>query len=234
MTKFKCIIVDDEPIAIRIIKNHLFNFDEFEVVAECLNAIEALKVLRSHHIDLMFLDIDMPSLTGLEMIQTRLDLPNVIFTTAHRHYAVDAFEVNALDYLLKPVSLERFTKAINRFFDLKTVMIDKSESVEDKWLMLKVDKKNLKVSFSDIFYIESMADYVVVHLSDKKLVTKERISHFEAKLPVLDFFRVHRGYIVNTYKIEAVYGNTIEVAGEKIPVGRSYKEKLGELFKNQS
>lgn len=231
MRKFKCVIVDDEPIAIRVIKNHLLNFDEIEVQAECSNAIEALKILRNHHIDLMFLDIDMPSLTGLEMIQTRPDLPDVIFTTAHRHYAVDAFEVNALDYLLKPVSLERFTKAINRFFDLKTAVINEVEASEDKWLMLKVDKKNFKVYYSDILFVESMADYVVVHLNDKKLVTKERISHFEAKLPASFFLRVHRGFIINTKKIEAVYGNTIEVAGMKIPVGRSYKEIIAEIIR---
>ena len=231
MTKNKCIIVDDEPIAIRIIKNHLSNFDEFEVVAECANAIEAMKVLREKKVDLIFLDIEMPTLTGLELLKTQTHLPEVIFTTAHRNYAVDAFDFNALDYLLKPISLERFTKAINRFFDvIEKPYESKISKDEPEWLMLKVDKKNLRVNYSDIDYIESMADYVITHSLGKNLVTKDRISQLEGKLPSSVFIRVHRSFIVNTQKIEAIYGNTIELAGKKIPVCRSYKDKVGKFL----
>lgn len=231
MTKFKCIIVDDEPIAIRVIKNHLSHFDEFEVVAECNNAIEALKVLREQRADLIFLDIEMPTLTGLDLLKAGSVEPEVIFTTAHRFYAVDAFEVNALDYLLKPISFERFTLAINRFLKMKPIIkpADVKEPEKD-WLLLKVDKKSYKVQFADILYIESMADYVVVHLSDNKLVSKERISQFEKELPCSIFLRVHRGYIINTRKIAALYGNIIEIGGAKIPVGRNYKESVDRVF----
>lgn len=231
MVKFKCIIVDDEPIAIRIIKNHLSNFEEFEVIAECANAIEAMKALREEQVDLIFLDIEMPTLTGLELLKTQTNLPEVIFTTAHRNYAVDAFDVNALDYLLKPISFERFTKAINRFLDIQ-IKPHKPKNIKDEtdWMMLKVDKKSLRINFSDISYIESMADYVIVHSMGKKLVTKERISQLEKKLPSELFLRVHRGFIINTKKIEAVYGSIVELFGVKIPIGRSYKEKVDRIL----
>jgi len=231
MTKYRCIIVDDEPIAIRVIKSHLVNFSEFEVVAECNNAIEAMQVLRTQKIDLLFLDIEMPVLTGLEMIKTLAHIPAIIFTTAHRHYAVDAFNVNAQDYLLKPVSLERFAQSINRFLDLqKYGESTQPESLPDGWIQLKVDKKNLKVNFSDILYVESMADYVIVHVNEKKLVIKDRISQLEEKLPVSSFLRVHRGYIVNIQKVSAWYGNTLEIDEVKIPVGRNYKKQVSRFF----
>ena len=234
MTKYKCIIVDDEPIAIRVIKNHLSHFDEFEVVAECNNAIEALKVLREQHADLIFLDIEMPTLTGLDLLKAGSVEPEVIFTTAHRYYAVDAFEVNALDYLLKPISFERFALAINRFLKMKPITkpADNKE-LEKDWLLVKADKKSYKVQFNDILYIESMADYVVVHLAGKKLITKERISQLEGELPGLLFLRVHRGFIINTQKVESLYGNTIEIGGAKIPVGRNYKELVERVFERR-
>ena len=223
--KYKCIIADDEPIAIRIIKKHLSHFDEFEVVAECSNAIEAMKAMRRQPVDLIFLDIEMPVLTGIEMLKTATLMPPVIFTTAHRNYAVDAFEVNALDYLLKPVSFDRFTKAINRFLEIQHPVTTGNQLPEEKeWILLKVDKKNIKVDFADILYIESLSDYVVVHLAGKKLITKERISQMDERLPRSIFLRVHRGFIINMKKVDALYGNTIETGGIKIPVGRNYKE----------
>lgn len=232
MTKYKCIIVDDEPIAIRVIKSHLSNFEEFEVVAECSNAIEAMKVLRTLPVDLLFLDIEMPVLTGLEMLNTLPHIPEVIFTTAHRKYAVEAFDVNALDYLLKPVSLERFAQSVNRFLDLKKAIdVFPADDKSDGWILLKIDKKNLKIQLSEILYIESMADYVIVHLKEKRLITKERISQLEEKLPSSQFLRVHRGFLVSISKVAAWYGNTLEVGDVKIPVGRNYKEQVSTKFK---
>lgn len=231
MKKYKCIIVDDEPIAIRIVKNHLSNFSEFELISTCNNALEAIKILRKQPIDLIFLDIEMPSLTGLEMIKTLNKVPQIIFITAHRNYAVEAFDVNALDYLLKPVSLERFTQSINRFFSVQSQSenVKKSEELEE-WLAIKVDKKHVKLALSDILYIESMADYVIVHLENKKLITKERISQLEEKLLMFNFLRIHRGFIINVSRVNAWYGNTIEIGQSKIPIGRNYKEKVSEKF----
>lgn len=229
MSKFKCILVDDEPIAIRIIRNYLLNFEEFEVVAECTNAIEAMKVLRTSKVDLLFLDIEMPQLNGIEMLKALPYTPLVIFTTAHRNYAVDAFEVKALDYLLKPIAMDRFTRAINRFLDLK--MMSQTETLsQSQWIVLKVNKKNVKVQLDTIQYIESMSDYIIVHTKDAKLVCKERISHIEEKFSNSDFLRVHRTFIVNVQKISAWYGNTIEVGLMKIPVGRNYKKVVDETL----
>ena len=227
MTKYKCIIVDDEPIAIRVIKNHLSHFEEFEVIAECSNAIEALKILRDQRADLIFLDIEMPTLTGLDLLKAGNVQPEVIFTTAHRYYAVDAFEVNALDYLLKPISFERFTKAINRFLEMELSTRNAEEQSQGKdWLLIKAGPKSYKVRYDTILYVESMADYVIVYLIDRKLVTKERISQLEERLPVSMFLRVHRGYIVNKQKVVAWYGNTLEIDKAKIPVGRNFKEDV--------
>lgn len=231
MTKYKCIIVDDEPIAIRVIKSHLSNFPEFEIVAECNNALEAMKVLRAQSIDLAFLDIEMPLLTGVEMVKSMGQMPAVIFTTAHRNYAVEAFQVRALDYLLKPVSLERFIQAINRFLDLhQSIVQETGTRQEEDWLMLKVDKKHVKVDYNDINYIESMADYVIVHTLDQKWITKERISQLDEKLPSELFIRVHRGYIVNKKAVTAWFGNTLELKEVKIPVGRNYKDQVNQLL----
>lgn len=231
MTTYKTIIVDDEPIAIRVIKNHLSNFEEFEVLAECDNAIEAMKVLRNHEVDLVFLDIEMPTLTGLDLIKALPSVPQVIFTTAHRNYAVEAFEVNALDYLMKPISIERFSQAIIRFLDSRQTEKTIEGGSGGETITLKVDKKHFKLSIGEILYIESLADYVVVHTANEKMITKERISHLEERLGDFGFLRVHRGFLVNLEKVNAWYGNTLEIGHSKIPVGRNYKEivtkKLG-------
>ncbi|MDA3929891.1 MAG: LytTR family DNA-binding domain-containing protein [Prolixibacteraceae bacterium] len=225
MMKYKCILVDDEPIAIRIVRNYLSNFDEFEIVAECSNAIEAMKVMRTEKVDLLFLDIEMPQLNGIEMLKTLPYIPSVIYTTAHRNYAVEAFEQKALDYLMKPISMERFTSAINRFLDLKS-HVQTHVQLRNQWVILKVDKKNVKLQLETIQYVESMSDYIIVHTDESKLVCKDRISHFEEKLPSSDFIRVHRSYIINKLKVSAWYGNTIEIGSIKIPVGRNYKAQV--------
>lgn len=232
MTKFKCIIVDDEPIAIRVIKNHLSRFEEFEVLMESSNAIDTMKYLRQNRVDLLFLDIEMPTLTGLEMLKTLDYYPDVIFTTAHRSYAVDAFDVHAFDYLLKPISFERFAKSINHFIRQKGDSLQlntKEEAVES--LVVKVDKKNVKVLLSEIIYIESLSDYVVIHMHNQKIVTKERITQLQSKLGMFGFMRVHRSFIVNVKKVTAWYGNTLEIINVKIPVGRNYKNEVNTRFK---
>ena len=232
MKKIKCIIVDDEPIAIRIIRSHLNNFDEFEVYAECSDALCAMKILRNESIDLIFLDIEMPTLNGLEMIKSLSTPPSVIFTTAHRNYAVEAFDIDALDYLLKPISFDRFTQAINRFLSQRSNLSAPASSIEEKnkSLVVKADKKNIKLNTDNIDFIESLADYVIIHSDDKKIVTKERISSLEERLADYRFLRVHRGFLVNTKKVTAWYGNTLELGNAKIPIGRNYKDAVLDLF----
>ncbi|MBN1924685.1 MAG: response regulator transcription factor [Prolixibacteraceae bacterium] len=229
--KYKCLIVDDEPVAIRILKSHLSHFSAFELVAGCTNPIEALSFLQKGDIDLVFLDIEMPVLTGLELIKTLSVPPCIIFTTAHRNFAVEAFEIEALDYLLKPITLERFAKSVNRFIELKKQPEPEGGKDDAGVIIIKSDKKNHRLKITDIVYIESLADYVVVHLDSEKFVTKERISHLEEKLPSSQFLRVHRGYIVNLEQITSFYGYTLELGKTKIPVGRNYKEQLDVILK---
>uniref|UniRef100_UPI0032174614 LytR/AlgR family response regulator transcription factor n=1 Tax=uncultured Draconibacterium sp. TaxID=1573823 RepID=UPI0032174614 len=235
---YRCIIIDDEPIGIRVIKNHLSAFTDFEIVAECANALEAMPILAKEKIDLMFCDIQMPQITGVDFVRSLLHRPKVIFTTAYRDYAVDAFELNVVDYLLKPVSFERFTKAIHHFLEEQapepeTTHSPASEPTNRDFIFLKADKKHYKINLSDVLYFESLGDYVVAYTTDKKIVTKERISHLAENLPGQHFIQIHRGYIVSIGKIESVGPGFVELNKKKLPVGRNYKPLLNELMGNR-
>ena len=229
---YRCIIIDDEPIAIRVIRNHLSVFTDFEVVAECNNALEAMPVLQKENIDLLFCDIQMPQITGVDFIRSLLHPPKVIFTTAYRDYAIDAFELNVVDYLLKPISFERFTKAINHFLELQTATSPSASEVQDTrdFIFLKADKKHHKINLADILYFESLGDYVIAYTTDQKIVTKERISHLSDLLPAKRFLQIHRGYIVSIEKIESIGAGFVEISRKKLPVGRNYKPDLQKLL----
>lgn len=233
---YNCLIIDDEPIAIRVIKNHLSAFADFAVVAECSNALEAMSVLTKENIDLMFCDIQMPQITGVDFVRTLSHPPKVIFTTAYRDYAIEAFELNVIDYLLKPISFERFTKAINNFLELESMkngQVQKNDSDKNpskEFIFLKADKKHYKVDLCDIFYFESLGDYVIVFTSEKKIVTKEKISTLAETLPKNQFLQIHRSYIVSIPKIESVGPGFVEVYKKKLPVGRSFKPEISELL----
>lgn len=229
---YRCIIIDDEPIAIRVIRNHLSVFTDFELVDECSNALEAMPILKKGNIDLLFCDIQMPQITGVDFIRSLVHPPKVIFTTAYRDYAIDAFELNVVDYLLKPISFERFTKAINHFLEFQTVS-NESESVEKEprdFIFMKSDKKHHKINLTDILYLESLGDYVIAYTNEQKIVTKERISHLSDLLPSKRFLQIHRGYIVSIDKIESIGAGFVEIKGKKLPVGRNYKPGLQKLL----
>lgn len=232
---YKCIIIDDEPIAIKIIKKHLSAFTDFKVVAECSNALEAMPILSKEKIDLMFCDIQMPQITGVDFVRSLAHPPKVIFTTAYRDYAVDAFELNVVDYLLKPISFERFTKAINNFMEQNSVKISQQKNSETEpnqhgYIFMKADKKYHKLNLSDILYFESLGDYVIAFTSDKKIVTKERISNLAKHLSGNNFLQIHRSYIVSIAKIESVGSGFVEINKKKLPVGRNYKPELNKLL----
>lgn len=236
---FKCLIIDDEPIAIRVIKKHLSAFSEFILAAECSNALEAMPILRKEKIDLIFCDIQMPQITGVDFVRSLTHPPKVIFTTAYRDYAIEAFELNVVDYLLKPVSFERFTKAVNHFLELadmennsKTPVESEKENSRD-FIFLKADKKHYKVNLNDILYFESLGDYVIAFTSDKKIITKERISSLPEMLPNNQFLQIHRGYVVSIAKIELVGPGFVEINKKKLPVGRNYKPELLRLLQNK-
>lgn len=234
---YKCLIIDDEPIAIRVIKNHLIPFTNFEVVAECANALEAMPILAREKIDLLFCDIQMPQITGVDFVRSLTHPPKVIFTTAYRDYAVDAFELNVVDYLLKPISFERFTKAINHFLELQKNQPQETAGIKPindarNYIFLKADKKHYKINLTDILYFESLGDYVIAFTSDNKIVSKERISNLAESLPNGSFIQIHRCYIVSINKIESVGPGFVEINNKKLPVGRNYKPLLNKLLRN--
>lgn len=232
---YRCLIIDDEPIAIRVIRSHLASFRDFEVIAECNNALEATSVLVNQEIDLMFCDIQMPQLSGVDFVKTLIHPPKVIFTTAYRDYAVEALDLHVVDYLLKPISFERFVKAIQHFLTRET----KSPTTHSQnlttpknrdFILLKADKKHYKVDLSDILYIESLGDYVIVYTTNKKIVSKERISHLSETLPSDRFIQIHRSYIVSVKKIESLGPGFLEINKKKLSVGRNYKAQLHKMI----
>lgn len=230
---YRCLIIDDEPIAIRVIKTHLSAFSDFKVVGEFSSAVEAIQYLKGNQVDLMFCDIKMPQISGLDFVRSLSSPPRVIFTTAYRDYAVEAFELKVVDYLLKPVSFARFTKAIGNFLDIEQAEhkeTGNTKSNELDHIFLKADKKHHKIQLTDVIYVESMGDYVVVYLDDKKIVSKEKLGNMLKLLPVQSFLQIHRSYIVSLDKIDAIGSGFVEIKKKKLPVGRSYKSSLLNLL----
>lgn len=228
--KVKCLIVDDEPLAIEVIKAHIEKIDSLEIVSTCQNAIEAFEVLKSKKIDLIFLDIQMPGMTGTELLRSLHNPPKVIMTTAYREYAIESYELDVVDYLLKPISFERFFKAINKYFQSVTddVIIHSPSSVpcEEGFIYIRSNKKVFKILLRDILYVESLKDYLRIYTHNKPVVTKYTISAFEERLPANQFVRIHRSFIVSLDHISSFTANTIEVADKELPIGRSYKQQV--------
>jgi len=229
MTNVRCFIVDDEPIAIGIIETYLQRLDGFRVEGTYTNPIKAFEALQHARVDLLFLDISMPELTGIELLSTLRNRPEVVFTTAYRDFAPEGFELDAVDYLLKPISFERFLKAIDKFYvRASRNRPEPSPVVSDAnagsgYMFVRADRKNIRVNISDILYLESLRDYVRIVTADDKIITKETIAHFENLLPAANFLRVHRSYIVARDKITALSADGLEVGKHLIPVGRMYK-----------
>ncbi len=218
---YKCIVVDDEELARRLMKRHLSEFNDFEVVAYCESAIDALKIIQEQPIDLMFLDIEMPLLKGTDFLKNLNKKPKVIFTTAFREYALEGFELNVIDYLLKPINFTRFLTSIEKFLEsVKTI-----EDSKVDYIYIQSNKKNIKIILEDVLYIESKKEYVQIHFKEKKVLFKGGITQFEQKLND-HFVRVHRSYIVNTNKITAYTKSDIEIEQLEIPIGDSYKERV--------
>ncbi len=230
--KLRCLIVDDEPLAIEVIESYIERLDNIEIVDKCNNALKAFEILQQESIDLIFLDIQMPKLTGIDFLKTLKNPPKVIFTTAYRDYAIESYELDVVDYLLKPVSFERFLKAVSKVFlagQENQVIVKTQEATtppEEKYIFLKSDKKMIKVVLNEILYIESLKDYVRVKTADKEVITFQKISYLEEKLPEDCFLRIHRSFIVAIKKIESYSATTIEVPGKVLPIGRNYKNQV--------
>ena len=232
------IIVDDEPLAIDVLETYIEQMPKLNVVGRCTNALEANELLRSEDVDLMFLDIQMPQITGIDLLKSLNDPPMVIFTTAYPNYALEGFELNAIDYLLKPISLDRFMKAVNKAqeqFDLQQQQYESSASGDgdDEFFFVKADKKLIRVRFRDILYIEGLKDYVIIRLEEGRVITLQTMKSLEAKLPSNMFRRIHRSYIVSIDKINALVGNMVELTEKgqtkHLPVGKNYRDALLEL-----
>ncbi len=235
--KTRCLIVDDEPLAIQLLKAHVEQVSLLELTGTCDNALDAFEVLKSKPVDLLFLDIQMPMLTGVEFLKSLPTPPRVIFTTAYRDYAMEGYELNIVDYLLKPITFERFFKAINKYLELtrSTAPLPQPSELgvpkqDEPHIYINVNKKYHKVLFIDILYIESLKDYLKLHLTEGSLVTKEKISEFMEKLPD-SFLRIHRSYIVNQMHITAFTATDIEIGRMEIPIGGNYKMEVMDRLK---
>lgn len=234
--KTNCLIVDDEPLARELIRNHIQKLDNLEIVAECGDAMKALEALRTHKIDLMFMDIQMPQITGIEFLKTLKHPPQVIITTAYREYALEGFELDVVDYLLKPITFERFLKAVNKYFQVSADNFGMVENYsplnnnDDAFIYVKENKKVLKLHLNDILYIEGLSEYVKIHTPEKRIVTKTSMTNMEEKLPDNDFMRIHKSYIVSLRKIEAFTSTSIEITGKELPIGRSFKNNVAKVL----
>lgn len=231
MKKYKCIIVDDEELARELIVTHLNQLPDFEIVAECASAIEASSILKNEEIDLMFLDIEMPVLKGIDFLKNLIKRPKVIFTTAHREYAIESYELSVVDYLLKPIVFNRFFKAIEKFLNSQTVKDTIGKPEEHSHIFVQSNKKNIKVMFDDILYIESIKDYIKIHTKETRLVIKHGLAAFENKLDDR-FIRVHRSYIVNSEKVTAFTKQDVEIGDLEVPIGDLYKKIAIERLKH--
>jgi len=239
------IIVDDEPLAQEVLETYVDKLPDLNLVKKCNNALEANEALKNNEIDLMFLDIQMPQLTGIDFLKTLAKPPLVIFTTAYPNYAIEGFELNALDYLLKPISLDRFMKAVNKAseqIELQRKILetdtetDTSQVVEDTkdFIFVKADKKLVKVNYRDIIYIEGLKDYVIIRQDADRVITLQTMKSLESKLPSHNFKRIHRSFIVNLDRINAIVGNMVEVIEKgkpkHLPIGKNYREELLEII----
>ncbi|ARV08817.1 DNA-binding response regulator [Winogradskyella sp. PC-19] len=231
-----CIIVDDEAMARDIIAMHLSKMERINVVAKCSNAVEAFNAISQHDIDLVFLDINMPEITGIAFAKSINKSIKVIFTTAYRDYAVEGFDLQAVDYVMKPISFERLSQAINRYFEIAETSIPptaaKPIELQD-FIFVRADRQMQKVDFDSIIYIESYSDYIKIYLKDtstklitsKTLVTRETISNIEAKLPKSQFLRIHRSYIVAIKEITAFTNEFVTISDKTLTISRSYKSE---------
>lgn len=235
--KIRCLIVDDEPLAQDILETYVNKVPDLELVAKCPNAVEARQILKTEQIDLLFLDIQMPEITGLDFMRSLNNPPSVIFTTAYANYAVEGFNLNAIDYLLKPISFDRFLKAVNKVEERISAgnggnNPQQNSNEPDDYVFVKTDKKMVKIKYKDIQYIEGLKDYVMIYTGEGRHVTLMTMKSLEEQLPDRMFKRIHKSYIISVDKINAVVGQMVEIDGASklIPVGNSYKEQFFKII----
>lgn len=239
--KIHCLVIDDEPLAREILKQHIAGVEVLELEGTCSNAVEAISFLKEHPVDLMFLDIQMPQLLGTNFLRTLKNPPKVIFTTAYRKYAIEGFELDAVDYILKPISFERFLKAVNKVLQMDFNTADTASPIKEQltdpvnsFLYFRVDRKMVKVFYRDILFIEALKDYIKIVTASKTIVTKYVLSTLEEMLPSTEFLRIHKSYIISINKIDSYNADSIQVAKHELPIGRLYKYDVTRVLNTSS
>lgn len=226
--RVSCIIVEDEPAAQEILSHYINEIPMLDLRAICSNAIEASAFLAKSDIQLIFLDINMPRISGMEFLKTLQNPPLVIFTTAYQEYAIESYEVNAVDYLLKPFSLNRFLQAVNKAAE--RISEQKRFSEIENFILLRADKKTHKIKIGDILFLESMGDYVKVHFRNEKLIVHETLIGLHSKLPGKTFIRIHKSYVISTNHFNYIEGNMVKIGDTEIPIGLKYKSDFLEIL----
>ena len=230
----KYIIIDDEPLAHEIIEEFCSMLPHLQLEKNCYNAMEAMQYLNENKVDFMFLDINMPKLRGLDFLKTLTNPPKTIITTAYKEYALEGFELNVVDYILKPFSFDRLVKAVNKVSEVqtaKTIIKEVSNTADtSSRFFIKGDKKHHQIDLNDLLYIEAYGNYTKLFLKDEMIVSHEKISNFEELLPSNNFLRVHKSFIVAVDKIKFIEGNRIHIEAHKIPIGQTYKSSIGKLY----
>ncbi len=237
--KYNCVIVDDERPALKLLTAYINKLPHLKLVASCEDAFEAIAALQNHHVDILFLDIHMPEFTGIELLQSLKQKPQVVMTTAYREYAVEGFEMQVTDYLVKPFSFERFLQAVNKATQnlnkakntesnssSTETLSDISEKKQETYFFVKTNHKMEKVPLHEILYIESMREYVSIQLSSRRFVVHQTMNAMEEKLSLPDFMRVHRSYIIGLNHIQTIMGNVLNINGKEIPIGGSYRKSF--------
>jgi DNA-binding LytR/AlgR family response regulator len=240
MERIKCIVVDDEPIARQYLSDYIAKMSQLELLAVFSSAKNAWEIIGSGAVELVFLDIQMPGLTGIEFIRTLQKKPAIILTTAYSEYALEGYELDVADYLLKPISFDRFAKAVNKVakrlekqvgnISIGLSPADENETTTRDFIFVKSGYKSVKVNISDILYVEGMKEYVVIHTKDKKFTKLDRMKNMENFLKEKGFIRVHKSYIVSVKNIDAVFGNTIEINQKQLPLGRSFRDEVNNVL----
>ena len=231
MSKTRCIIVDDEPLAIEVLKSHIQKLDSLEITGTCADAIEAFDFLKSHDVDLVFLDINMPEMKGTDLVKTLKNPPAIVFTTAYREYAIESYDLNVLDYLLKPISFERFLQAVEKFNQqnmlIEEVTLHKNNG-DSEYIYLREKNVIHKIPVTEIVYVESFGDYVKLHTPDREINSRCTMSALEKALPGKGFVRVHRSFLVAVGRITSFSPVMVAIGEKEFPIGTRYREKTFE------
>lgn len=234
--KIRCLIVDDEPLAQRVLEKYIADVPYLELAGKCSNAMEAMEVLHQKQTDLVFLDINMPKLSGIDFLKTQKNAPLIVITTAYPEYALEGYELNVLDYLLKPIPFDRFLKALEKAEDaLLSLQLRASQPAQagkddDPFIFIKSSKKTYKVNLNNILYIEALGDYVKVFTTDRMIVTYQSLKNIETLLPPKTFPRIHKSYIISLPKVELIEGSQVKIRDRMIPIGTNYKADFEKLI----